>query len=77
MGKNYLKGIISSELASISDLNYLMEGMKELTGSIPSEFGRWDLGDIIAIDLSKNRLIGSVPPELANVKFSSLLSCSY
>ena len=62
---NNLQGEIPSEIAHLTDLEWLILMDNRLSGSIPPELG--SLAKLHDLYLRGNRLSGSIPPELGNL----------
>lgn len=62
---NNLQGAIPSEIAHLTDLEWLVLMDNRLSGSIPPEIG--NLTELEELDLSDNLLSGSMPPEMGNL----------
>ncbi|KAK8684974.1 hypothetical protein V6N13_040986 [Hibiscus sabdariffa] len=69
---NYLSGLIPSELANLSLLQYLDISSNSLSGSIPPSIGTLD--KLIAFNVSNNFLVGPIPSQGV---FSSYPSSSF
>lgn len=63
--ENRLRGLIPSELGSLSYLTALDLRLNELRGLIPSELG--NLANLTVLALMGNRLSGRIPSELGNL----------
>ena len=75
LDNNGLIGLIPTELANLSNLNFLFLYGNQLSGSIPTELG--NLSNLKFILLNNNQLSGSIPAELgnlSNLRFLSLYS---
>ena len=66
LGGNNLKGILTTELAQLSQLEGLSLEDNQLTGAIPSELG--DFADLSLLYLFGNQLSGVIPPELGQLE---------
>ena len=65
LGHNDLKGVIPSQLGSLSNLESLWFGDNQLTGAIPAELG--NLSNLDYLGLEDNGLTGAIPTELGNL----------
>ncbi|KAL6842760.1 hypothetical protein ACP4OV_027604 [Aristida adscensionis] len=70
-----LSGLIPSSIGNLSNLNSIDVSYSNLEGPIPASLGNLKL---FLLDLSHNRLNGSIPKEILEVSsFSSFLNMSY
>nr|GEU90302.1 MDIS1-interacting receptor like kinase 2-like [Tanacetum cinerariifolium] len=75
LSKNYLSGIIPSEIGRLSKLVYLDLSSNQFTGKIPPEIGQ--MRNLVTLHLNRNQLISSIPQTICQIRFLSELALNH